>query len=119
MPEARLLVVDDEPALADLLKKYLERLGYKVDVYGSAEEALPAFQADPQRYALVLSDLTLPGMNGDEMIEQMRTRSADLHAIVSSGYPHQPRSRQTAFLLKPFVPKMLAEMIEKKLKQPG
>jgi two-component system cell cycle sensor histidine kinase/response regulator CckA len=119
MPGARLLVVDDEPALADLLKKYLERLGYDVDVYGSAEDALPVFEADPQRYALVLSDLTLPGMNGEEMIEQMRKRSAGLHAIVSSGYPHQPRSRQTAFLLKPFVPKMLAEMIEKKLKQPG
>ena len=116
MPVPRLLLVDDEPALADLLKKYLERLGYEVDVFGSAEEALPPFLANPQHYSLVLSDLTLPGINGDEMIEQMRSVDANLKAIVSSGYPHQPRSKQTAFLQKPYVPKMLAEMIEKKLK---
>lgn len=113
---ARLLVVDDEPALADLLKKYLERLGYEVDVFGSAEAALPKFLADPLHYSLVLADLTLPGMNGEEMIERMREQNAALEAIVSSGYPHQPRSKQTVFLQKPFVPKMLAEMIAKKLK---
>jgi CheY-like chemotaxis protein len=110
------MVVDDEPALADLLKKYLERLGYEVDVCASAEEALPRFLADPSRYSLVLADLTLPGINGDDMIEQMRAKRPGLEAILSSGYPHQPRSKKTAFLQKPFVPKMLAEMIGKKLK---
>ena len=115
MAAPRLLLVDDDPALAGLLKKYLERLGYDVDVCGSAEEALPLFLADPQKYSLILSDLTLPGINGDEMIERMRAAKAGLKAIVSSGYPHQPRSRQTGFLQKPYVPKMLAEMIEKKL----
>ncbi len=113
---ARLLVVDDEQALADLLKKYLERLGYEVDICSSAEEALPRFAADPDRYSLVLTDLTLPGMNGEDMIEQMRARRAGLAAIVSSGYPHHPRSKHTEFLQKPFVPKMLADLIAKKVK---
>ena len=116
MAAARLLLVDDEPVLADLLKRYLERLGYEVDIFESAELALPHYSADPRRYALVMSDLTLPGMNGDEMIEQMRSRNPALKAIVSSGYVHQPKSKQTAFLQKPFVPKMLADLIEKKLK---
>lgn len=116
MPAARLLIVDDEPLLADLLKRYLERLGYEVDVFGSAELALPHFSEDPQRYALVLSDLTLPGINGDAMIEQMRLVNPALKAIISSGYVHQPKSKQTAFLQKPFVPKMLADLVEKKLK---
>jgi two-component system cell cycle sensor histidine kinase/response regulator CckA len=119
MNGARLMVVDDEPALADLLQKYLERLGYQVDIFGSAELALTAFNAEPERYALVLTDLTLPGMNGEDMVERMRQRSPSLPAIVSSGYFHQPRSRQTAFLQKPFIPKMLAELIAKKLKQGG
>jgi DNA-binding NtrC family response regulator len=110
---ARLLLVDDEPALAELLKKYLERLGYEVEVCGSAEEALAL---NFQQFALVLSDLTLPGMNGDDMIEKMRMRKPGLKAIVSSGYPYTPASKETAFLQKPYVPKMLAEMIEKKLK---
>ena len=116
MPEVRLLLVDDEGALAGLLQKYLERLGYQVDVCGSAEEALPRFEADPQRYALVLSDLTLPGMNGDDLIDRLRAINPRLKAIVASGYPHQPRSRDIEFLQKPFLPKMLAEMLEKKLK---
>ncbi|MBZ5605664.1 MAG: response regulator [Acidobacteriia bacterium] len=116
MPAQRLLLVDDEPALADLLKKYLERLGYQVDVCGSAEEALPRFEADPAQYDLVLSDLTLPGMSGEDMVERMREIHPELRAIVASGYPHRPRSKQTSFLQKPFLPKMLVDLIEKKLK---
>ncbi len=89
-----------------------------MDVFASAEEAMPLFQADPRRYALVLTDLTLPGMNGEEMIEQMLASNPSLKAIVSSGYPRHPRSKQVAFLQKPFVPKMLAELIEKTLNRP-
>jgi DNA-binding NtrC family response regulator len=108
---ARLLLVDDEPALLDLLKKYLERLGYEVDARGSPEEALGAFEQDPRRYALVLTDLTLPGISGEQMLDRMRERNPQLRAIISSGYPYQPRSSQTGFLLKPYAPKMLAELI--------
>lgn len=106
------MLVDDEPALVELLKKYLERLGYAVDAYGSPEEALRAFEQDPNRYALVLTDLSLPGMNGEQMIDRMREHNPTLRAIISSGYPHQPRSRETGFLLKPYAPKMLAELIK-------
>jgi DNA-binding NtrC family response regulator len=116
MAAIRLLLVDDESGLAELLNKYLERLGYEVDVCGSAEDALPLYSADPMKYALVLADLTLPGMNGDDMIEQMRARRNDLKAILSSGYPHRPISGRTVFLQKPYVPKTLAEMIDKTLK---
>jgi len=114
----RLLVVDDEPALADLLRKYLQRLGYEVEVCASAEDALPLFASDPTRFSMVLADLTLPGMNGDDMIERMRALNKGLMAILSSGYPHKPKSAQTTFLQKPYAPKMLAEMIEKGLKNP-
>jgi DNA-binding response OmpR family regulator len=113
---ARLLVVDDEPALAELLKKYLERLGYEVDLCGTGEQALEKFEQNPSSYALVLADLTLPGINGDETITRMRAVSKNLRAILASGYPHHPASKQTAFLQKPFLPKMLADLIEKKLK---
>lgn len=115
MVAARLLLVDDEPGLSELLKKYLERLGYEVDACGSAEDALALFDADPSRYALVFTDLTLPGLNGEEMLDRMRMRTPRLRAILSSGYDHIPRSKHTAFLQKPYVPKMLAELIEKKL----
>jgi len=114
--ETRLLLVDDEPALLDLLKRYLERLGYQVDARTSPREALALFEADPVRYSLVLTDLTLPEMSGEEMLERMRDRQPRLAAIVASGYPHHPQSRQTGFLLKPFLPNMLAAAIEDMLK---
>ncbi len=114
----RLLLVDDEPGLLDLLKKYLERLGYDVDARGSSEEALEAFDQDPARYALVMTDLTLPGISGEQMLEQMRARVPKLRAIISSGYPYHPRSGQTGFLLKPYAPKMLAELIKSLTAQP-
>lgn len=116
MEAARVLLVDDEAGLRELLKKYLERLGYQVDACMSAEDGLALFEADPRRYALVLTDLTLPGLSGEEMLERMRAREPDLRAIVASGYPYEPRSRQFAFLQKPFLPKMLAEVIETMLK---
>src|ERR1700748_2583657 len=116
MKDARLLLVDDEPPLADLLKKYLERLGYIVDACNSAEDALTKFEADPEQYALVLTDLTLPSMNGEELLDRMRRRNPQLRAIISSGYPYEPRVPRVVFLQKPFLPKMLAQEIERTLK---
>ncbi len=112
MVAARLLLVDDEPGLLDLLKKYLERLGYQVDACASAEDALSCFEADPGRYSLVLTDLTLPGISGEEMLGRMRALSPRFPAIVSSGYPYVPQLKGTAFLQKPYLPKMLAQMVE-------
>ena len=114
---ARLLLVDDEAVLVDLLKKYLERIGYEVDACTSPEEALAIFVADPKRYALVLTDLTLPGFDGEELLDRMRACDPGLRAILSSGYSHTPRSKQTSFLQKPYLPKMLAESIEKLLRK--
>jgi DNA-binding NtrC family response regulator len=118
MRVARLLLVDDEGALLELLKKYLERLGFEVDACMTPKEALTLFEADPTRHDLVLTDLTLPGINGEEMLEQMRARNPNLRAILASGYPYHPRSPSVEFLQKPFLPKMLAEAIEKILNAP-
>jgi two-component system cell cycle sensor histidine kinase/response regulator CckA len=116
MGAARILLVDDEAPLLDLLKKYLERLGYEVDSCLTPADALVRFEAEPARYALVLTDLTLPGMKGDEMLNRMRVCAPKLRAIVTSGYPYVPPGKRTVFLQKPFLPKMLAEQIEKLVK---
>jgi two-component system cell cycle sensor histidine kinase/response regulator CckA len=116
MPGARLLLVDDEEALLALLQKYLEKLGYEVHACAGPEIALERFRSDPSAYALVLTDLTLPGLSGEQMLEQMRASHPQLRAIVTSGYPYQPRATYVSFLQKPFLPKMLAEEIEKRLK---
>jgi two-component system cell cycle sensor histidine kinase/response regulator CckA len=116
MGGVRILLVDDEEPLAELLTRYLERLGYQVDSCLTAADALARFEADPSVYALVLTDLTLPGMKGDEMLSRMRAIAPKLRAIVASGYPYEPTAKRTRSLQKPFLPKMLAELIEELLK---
>jgi len=111
----RLLIVDDELALLGLLKRYLERLGYQVDLAGTAEEALAGFTEDPKRYSCVLTDLTLPGMNGEQLAERMRELNPKLPVIISSGYPYEPKGARTRFLQKPYLPQMLVETVEKVL----
>jgi len=111
-----LLLVDDEPALADLLKKYLERLGYHVDACTHPEAALGLLDANPGRYAVLVTDLTLPSMGGEELVARSRERSPELRAIIASGYPYEPRVAGVEFLQKPFLPNLLAQAVERALK---
>ena len=111
-----LLIVDDEPNLLDLVRRYLSRLGYEVETCGNAEDALALFQATPDRFAMAITDLSLPSLNGEELIERMRQLRPGLPAIITSGYPYQPRAAGILFLQKPFLPQMLMDMVEKSLK---
>ena len=113
MSAARLLIVDDEAPLLDLLQRYLGRLGYEVETAASPRAALERFEKDPQRYAFVLTDLSLLEMSGEELISKMRARNPHLPAVISSGYPFEPQLKGVHFLQKPYLPKMLAELIEK------
>ena len=113
-----LLIVDDEPNLLDLLRRYLGRLGYEVVTCGNPQDALALFQATPDRFSLAITDLSLPALNGEELIERMRLIRPGLPAIITSGYPYRPRAG-IGFLQKPFLPKMLAEAVETALKGSG
>ena len=75
MLESRILVVDDEPSMRDVLRILLSREGYRVHTAASAEEALLAFEADP--HDLVLTDLNLPETTGLELLRSIKTRAAD------------------------------------------
>ena len=116
MGALRLLIVDDEPQLLDLLRRYLGRLGYQVETCGDAQEALARFQAGPARFSMAITDLSLPGLGGEELIERMRQLRPGLPAIITSGYHYQPRTAGIGFLQKPFLPQMLVEAVEKALK---
>ena len=113
----RLLIVDDEPTLLQLLRRYLERQGFAVEACGTAEQALAAFDADPNGYSMVITDLTLPGANGAELIEKLRVKNPVLPGIIASGYPYEPQLAGVGFLQKPFLPQMLAEQIASALKR--
>jgi DNA-binding NtrC family response regulator len=122
----RILLVEDEPPLLQLIQKYLQRLGFEVDTYLKSFDALREFQAAPDRYGMVIADLGMPDMPGDTLLMRMLEIRPDLRILVCSGSPffieNLPHTlqRQVAFLQKPFMPKMLAEAVQNLLKErPG
>jgi CheY-like chemotaxis protein len=118
----RLLLVDDETALLDLMRRYLTRLGYQVDAYTNAHAALQRFESQAGDYALVVVDWSMPGMTGDELLDQILALNPKVRVLVCSGYQYNigrfPKDiqPQIAFLLKPFLPKMLADAVETLMK---
>jgi DNA-binding NtrC family response regulator len=114
---ARILLVDDEPALATVMAQYLSRLGYDVAEYHSGKEAWAAFEAAPGSFDLIVADLTLPDVSGQELLTRMTARNPTLAVIASSGYPVDSATlpgawpQRAAFLPKPFMPGMLAEVV--------
>jgi DNA-binding NtrC family response regulator len=114
----RILVVDDEASLLQLIEKYLSRLGYQVEARRSAVDAWRDFAADPRRFPLVIADLSMPDMPGEELVRRIVECDRDVRVLICSGYPFDIASLPAAhggrvgFLQKPFVPKMLAEAVE-------
>ena len=114
---ARVLVVDDEPALSQLIEKYLTRLGYNVESHSTAQSAMRTFAEAPDTWQLVIADLNLPDLPGQELIVRMFELNPQLRCLLCSGAPFDVTSlppairTQTAFLLKPFLPSMLSTAI--------
>lgn len=119
MHSPRILIVDDEVELANLLKKYLERLGYQADACYHPLQAVELMTQAAGAYHLLVTDLTLPEMSDEALLETLRLQNPQLRAIIASGYPYEPRTPGVGFLLKPFLPKMLAEAVERVLQAPA
>jgi len=78
---SRILVVEDEPRLAEILRLYLERDGHAVTVVGDGTAALAAFAAEP--VDLVVLDLMLPGLSGEAVLAAIRDRG-DTPVLIAS-----------------------------------
>ena len=119
----KILLVEDEPPLLQLIEKYLQRLGFQVETHLKSFDALRNFEAEPGGYDMVIADLGMPDLPGDTLLTRMLEIRPDLRILVCSGSPffieNLPRSlqRQVAFLQKPFVPKMLAAAVQNLLKE--
>ena len=119
----KILLVEDEPPLLQLIEKYLQRLGFEVETHLRSFDALRNFEAGPDRYGMVIADLGMPDMPGDTLLTRMLEIRPDLRVLVCSGSPYfienlpDSLQRQVAFLQKPFVPKMLAEAVQNLLQE--
>jgi PAS domain S-box-containing protein len=82
----RILVVDDEAPLVDLLTQTLTGLGYAPVGFTSSSAALAAFNANPQQFDAVMTDESMPGESGSELISRMRQVRPHLPILLVSGY---------------------------------
>jgi signal transduction histidine kinase len=82
----RVLVVDDEPDIVDMMVIGLERLGYRAVGVGDPREALEAFAEDPRAFDVVVTDLVMPGLRGTELIGRIKAIRPDIRAILCTAF---------------------------------
>ena len=117
----RILFIDDEPTLVEIANEMLGKLGYGVDASTSSIEALELFKTQPDKFDLVITDMTMPGMTGDELARNIIQVKADIPIIICTGYSQRINKNMAtqlgirAFLMKPLLMQELANTVRKVL----
>ena len=115
-----LMVVEDEPAVRNLVASALRHDGYHLLLATSAEEALQLFDAHDGPLDLLLTDAVMPGKSGIDLANAMLARRPGLPVIVMSGYTEETLTVEgldepIALLQKPFTPRELRQRIRERL----
>ncbi len=103
-----ILLVDDEPAVRELIRVVLKMNGYRVLEAAGGDEALRLLDSFPEPVHLIVTDVQMPGMTGRELTERVQQRSPDIKALLISGYTNAADFHEwtvptgVAFLPKPF-----------------
>jgi PAS domain S-box-containing protein len=106
--KGRVLLVDDEEAVRFVGSHMVESFGLDCDTAADGAEGLARFDAPGARYDVVLLDLTMPGMSGEDVLRALRQRRPDLPVVLMSGFSEHEVSQRftqdspTAFVQKPF-----------------
>lgn len=117
----RILLVDDEAALAELGCLMLTSLGYHVTSRTSSIEALEAFRARPDSFDLVITDMTMPNMRGDDLARELLKIRPDIPIILCTGFSEMISEEKAKsigirrFVMKPLFKNQLAKAIREVL----
>ena len=112
-----ILYIDDEETLIDLGENMLAKLGYQVVTRTSPIEAIEAFKANPDRFHLVISDMTMPNMTGDILAKELMKIRSDIPVIICTGFSEQISAEKvkaigiSGFLMKPLTILELARTV--------
>jgi CheY-like chemotaxis protein len=115
------LAVDDDPDMLDLLEEVLRPLGYNVLSADSGEKAIEMAAVHQDKIHLLLTDVVLPGIKGQDLAKQLLRICPDVNVLFMSGYlcpsmAHNEEERGfEAFIRKPFSPNALLRKIRKLL----
>jgi CheY-like chemotaxis protein len=103
----RILLVDDEESIVLLEKQMLERLGYRIDAWTLGEDALRTFRKGPEKFDLLITDMAMPGMTGEELAREVLAIRPDMPIILCTGFSDRMNREQArkigirGFLMKP------------------
>jgi PAS domain S-box-containing protein len=117
----QVLFVDDEKFLVDIGIEMLNDLGYKVEGRTSSYDALEAFRANPNKYDIVITDMTMPEMAGDKLAMEIKKIRPDIPIIICSGFSKvmtQEKAQRIgvkSLLNKPITMEEMAHTIRKEL----
>jgi len=113
------LVVDDESNVVMVLERFLKRWGFQVHTALDGQTAIDRFRESVGSIDVVLLDLSMPGMGGEEVLAQLRSLSPDIPVILCTGNKREEAERRigslsgVGFLTKPFTPAQLeAALVE-------
>ena len=113
-----ILLVDDELSVAKLEGQMLSRLGYQVLVRTSSNDALNTFKANPNSFDLVISDMTMPNMTGDQLVKTILTIRPETPIVICTGFSEWINKEQAevlgvkGFLMKPVLKSDMAKMVQ-------
>lgn len=121
MKAQRILVVDDEPLIAELCRRFLTAEGYTVQTALNGHEALRLFK--PYQPNLVLTDIRMQGMNGLELIQAIKQQQMDIAIVVITGHGTLSTAIESmklgvlGFLIKPFTQEELLTAVQQSLER--
>ncbi len=117
----RILFVDDEEQIVQMVQQILESLGYHVTPHISSMEALEAFKANPDKFDLVITDMTMPNMTGAELAPRLLKIRSDIPIILCTGFSElMDENKANAigireYIVKPVIRDKIARIIRKVL----
>jgi DNA-binding NtrC family response regulator len=101
------------------MQAFLSKVGYTVEPFSNASNALATLRTRSDEFQVLVADLTMPDMSGDQLGLQAARLNGTLRVLLCSGYPFDvhniPEDVRSRFatLQKPFLPKMLTEAIDR------
>lgn len=113
----RVLVIDDEYAVRNVLGLSLSHLGYEVETAASGLEGIEKFQRDPDSFRLVILDLLMPGLSGEEVFNRLRALRSSVSVLIVSGFSSEHVVQRILedggmdFIQKPFSMEVLSEKV--------
>jgi CheY-like chemotaxis protein len=119
----RILLVDDEEQIVDMMHQMLLNLGYQVIARTSSIEALEAFKAQPHKFDLVLTDQTMPNMSGAELAQALMQIRPEIPIILCTGFSEVVTEAQAKmigireYVMKPIIKNEMAAAIRRALDQ--